>query len=144
MGLPPIQWACIAVAVLYAFRCGGRPEKIGAVIIAAASAIDRLWHFIVVDPTASTVESFLFSLDTVSLLAAYILALKADRIWTMPFASTFLLAVCAHVAMAIDVEMHPLVYAILIQGPFWLSVATVLIGTSTYVRYRRAAKRGGG
>lgn len=139
MGLLTIQWICIAALVVCAFHRGGRPEQIGSLIIATASVSDRLWHLLVQEPVTATVDHWHFGLDLSMFIAAYALALSVNRIWPMPFASTCLLAVLSHLARMIQLEMHPLVYAIIAQVPFWLSITTVLIGVITYGRSRRAA-----
>ena len=143
MSLLSLQWLCILGMVAFAIRSGGRPEKIGSLIIAAASIIDRAWHLLISAPVTATVDHWHFGLDLSMFAAAYALALKADRIWPMPFASTCLLAVLAHIARIIQLDMHPLVYAILSQVPFWLSIVTVLIGTYSYawVQVSRSSRR---
>tara|TARA_B100000678_G_scaffold93932_1_gene78475 strand:+ start:1143 stop:1583 length:441 start_codon:yes stop_codon:yes gene_type:complete len=142
MGLLSIQWLCVAITVLLALWIGGRPEQIGSLIIAAASVLDRVWDILVVGPVFGTVDLWNLSLDTAMLVSAYALALTANRIWPMLFASTCLLAVFAHLARAVDLEMYPLVYAVIAQVPFWLSIAVVLIGTITHARSRRAGDAG--
>lgn len=144
MGLPQLQWACIAFMVIFAFLRGGGPEKIGSIIVAAATVIDRVWQALITEPSMLTLDEFHFVLDASLFVAAYILALRANRIWTMPFASTWLLMVFIHTAKSIDLEMHPLVYAILTQAPFWLSIATVIIGTACYARFKTTDSRGAG
>ena len=132
-----IQMALIAIAVLTAFWVGGVPEKIGSLILLFAAVINDSYYVFVAQSSYRSVDIFHLILDASIFASSFILAMIANRIWTMPFSSAALLAVFGHIVRAIDFQMEPLVYAVLIRVPFWVSIAILFGGIYYHARFRR-------
>tara|TARA_B100000678_G_C18132629_1_gene471362 strand:- start:290 stop:736 length:447 start_codon:yes stop_codon:yes gene_type:complete len=129
-----LQTALIVLCTSLAFWRGRSAEKFGSLILLTSAVVDKLYHLLIDMPVHDQVDVFHLTLDITAFVAAYALALKADRLWPMPFASALLLSVFAHLARSIDSDMAELVYAIMARAPFWLSIAILLVGISTNAR----------
>lgn len=122
----------------YAIRCGGMPERIVGIVILAGLAGDPILHqlfhlrFATVDPTHLVID--------ISRFAAFAaVALAASRFWPIWISSFQLLALGAHVAKAMDIAIHPIVYATM--SVMWsYGMLVVLIVATRY--HQRSTARG--
>lgn len=120
----------------YAIRCGGTPERIVGIVILAGLAGDPILHqllhlrFATVDPTHLVID--------ISRFAAFAaVALTASRFWPIWISSFQLLALGAHVAKAMNLAIHPIVYATM--SVMWsYGMLAVLIVATHYHRRQTA------
>ena len=130
-----IQMILLAVIVIYAWRKGGNPERWVAAILLTMVIVDRFYH-LVVGPYGhlTTTNLWHFLIDTVALASFGVIALKADRLWTLLAASAQLISVMSHVLRYLSVEMNELVYAIMYRVPFYLLIALLGLGNWRHCR----------
>jgi hypothetical protein len=125
-------------AVVYAFRCGGAPEKRVALVLAGIQATDIAYHLAGGDSSYIRLDAFHAFNDAWALIALVAIALNADRFWTLWVAALQLIATFAHYARAIDLSVHQMAYAIMIRFPMWLEVAVLILGTWNFARQQKA------
>ena len=77
-------------------------------------------------------------LDIAALFAFVLIAIRANRWWTVWLASAQVVAVVSHFLRGITSAMHPWVYAAMTRGPSWLEIALLFGGTALYQHRRRA------
>lgn len=107
-------------------------------ILVSIQVTDTLYHAVsgapglyrVVDPVHAAI-------DFAALVAMVWLALRKDRVWTLWLAGLQVIAAMSHVVRATDAVMYPIVYAIIIRGPFWAQILLVGLGTWLHTRRQR-------
>lgn len=130
-----LAMSLLALVTLYAVRQGAKPERTAAAILIGIQVIDRIYHTISGEPGIyHNVDVVHAAIDIVALAATFWLALIADRFWTLWLGALQLIAILAHLIRALEVEMYPIVYATIIQGPFWGQMVVVALGTWLYAR----------
>jgi hypothetical protein len=128
------------LVTVYAVRQGAKPERTAAAILIGIQVIDRLYHAISGEPGIyHNVDVAHAAIDIVALSGILWLALISDRFWTLWLGALQLIATLAHLIRLLEVEMYPIVYAIIIQGPFWGQMIVVVLGTWLYARRQRQA-----
>ncbi|WP_448662509.1 hypothetical protein ACG3SL_17860 [Sphingomonas sp. CJ20] len=96
----------------YAIRCGGHPERIVGILVLSTMAADPILHlsfalrFWAVDPTHVLI-------DITRFIALFAIALRANRFWPIWLSAFQLLALAAHLAKAMDLTIHPVVYGLM-------------------------------
>ena len=141
MVLQLIYWAALGACLLYAFRRGGAPERLGITIIAVGSILS----VIVASGFAArfrTVEWGILLVDVGVLIAFLAIALRTDRYWPLWAAGFHTIGVATHVATLADPDVVSRAYA-LAQG-FWAypMMIAVAIGTRNHQRRSRPPRRG--
>lgn len=133
-----LAMSILALVTIYAVRRGGRPEQTAALILVGIPLADLVYHFLSGEQgTYDGVDPVHAAFDLIVLIAFVWLALRADRFWTLWLGALQLIATLSHVIRALEVEMYPIVYAIIIRGPFWGQMFLVALGTWLYARRRR-------
>lgn len=131
--------ALLAAALGYAFWRGGGPER----------AIASLWLFLIVaDPVLHhavplryhMVDTGHLFIDLTGSLVALIIALAAYRFWPLIVAVLQFLPMLAHLARAVDIEMHPSAYLVMQVASYWLLAPILVLGTWSH--YRRVQEFG--
>jgi hypothetical protein len=134
------QIALTVVAVAYCWRRGGQPERAAAAVIPAMYLLDLLYHVIWGQVTTyDRVNVGHLVLDTAALFVFVLIAVRANRWWTIWLASAQIVAVVSHFLRGITSAMHPWVYAAMTRGPSWLEIMLLFVGTALY-QYRRRAR----
>jgi hypothetical protein len=137
-----IQMAAIALVVVYCWRRGGQPERAAATVLPAIPVLDLVYHAIWGEVTTyDRINVGHVVIDVAALLAWLIIALRANRWWTLWLVSAQLVAVLAHFLRGVTSEMHPWVYAAMNRGPSWLEIALLFVGTTLYRRRSRARSK---
>jgi hypothetical protein len=127
-------------SVTYAGLKGGGPERAVAAVLATRFVLDPLMHlylharFTTVDPTH-------LILDSATLIAFVAVALRANRFWTLWLCAFHGLAVLSHVTKALDLTIHPVVYAIM--EAMWSYMLLALLIWGTWVHQRRLTTQAG-
>lgn len=128
----------LALASVYAFRRGGKPERQVALILWGMVAFDQLYHLILRgEGIYAAVDLFHAFNDLWALAAVLFVALTANRFWTLWVASLQIIAALSHFLRLIESEMLTIVYAVIIRFPFWLQIVCLIWGTWNYDRRKR-------
>jgi hypothetical protein len=127
--------------IIFAFRQGSTPEKLGAVIVALNMCIDLLvrelyggWDF-----TAFSSSRLLIDVTELGLLLA--LALSANRVWPIFSAATQMVAVAGNLAAWGTSGGMQLAYWAVTQMPLFGQIAALAVGTYLHVRRQAVVGR---
>lgn len=103
-------WAFLAACSCYIILKGGAPERTAIGIAIAASVLTWL----VASPDVSNrwhhVEIGVFLVDFATLIAFLVLALLADRFWTLWITGIHLIGIATHTAKLLSANVVPWVY----------------------------------
>lgn len=131
-------YAALLVGCLFAsFWRGGRPERIGALDMAAGSVLT----VIVNSPLStrySSIEVRIFLVDVAVLLVFLALALRSDRYWPLWTTAMQLLVVLAHLARLADPNMLRNGYGVVMA--MWSYPQLIIIALAAW-QARRAERR---
>ena len=133
-------WALLIATSVYAFAAGGAPERLGA----AGYLLSCTASFIVLSIAPLTrfhaVEVGLFAVDVLTFIAFTLLALRADRLWTMWVSALLGLGVLGHLARWLGPDVIPWAYAVILTVWSYPILAIMAIGTLNH--QRRLARHG--
>jgi len=128
----------LAGAAVYAWRRGGGPERAVAIVLLADVLLDPLLHlflakrFTTVDPTHLV-------LGIAYLIAFVSIALKANRLWTLWLCAFHGLSVLSHVTKALDLGIHPVIYAVMQVIWSYVMLGLLIFGTRNHQRRSKTA-----
>jgi hypothetical protein len=122
------------VAVAYAAWRGGGPERATAAVFVLALAGSAEVGFLHVPGNFRVVPLALFLVDSLLLIALCVIAVRANRWWTIPVAGCQLVEVLVHACKLLDAEMIPDSYALLVTIWSWPMVALLALGTWEHTR----------
>ncbi|MGN6496625.1 MAG: hypothetical protein ACTHK5_04695 [Tsuneonella sp.] len=124
-----------------AWRWGGGPERATAAILVWFRLADWSYHGLFQQALDLTNIDLAHALiDFVAGIAAFAIALFANRIYTLWFAAAQLLAVLAHIARMLAVGIHPIAYAVMIMAPSYLQI--LLLAGGIWAHHRRVKRFG--
>ena len=128
----------LTVVVVYAFVSGRRPERIGATVMLVGTILTRFaWS---AGPGRfAHVEIGVLAVDIGAFVAWALLAIRTNRNWTLWLAAFQLVALLGHLAKLIDPGMLQAGYAFLLMAWSYPMLLTILLGTRTQQKRRRAA-----
>ncbi len=127
-------------AIAFAWRCGGRPERQGAVILGVMFAISALGHAFApliyksVDPIGVVV-------DLIGLVGFGWLGFVSRRLWPLWAGSLQLLSTGAHFVRALHIPVRAPVYYWMKSVPTIAVVLLLIFGTWAHVRRERKSKQ---
>lgn len=119
-----IYYVILALCCLYAGWRGGRPERIGILIVVLASLATTaagLTHF----SLFHSVEYGIFAVDIITLGALLWLALSSDRFWPLWATGFHAVGVMTHMVMLLRPDAIPYAYAMM-QGLWAYPVLTAM------------------
>ena len=133
-------WALLIATSVYAFAAGGAPERLGA----AGYLISCTASFVLLSIAPATrfqsMEVGVFVVDILTFLAFIVLALRANRLWTIWVASLLGLGVLGHLARWLGPDVIPWAYAVILSVWSYPILAIMLFGTLNH--RRRVALQG--
>ncbi len=138
MGVPEQTafFLLLIVAVSLAFWRGGAPERWGAAIIVAMVLLQVGGESLF--PSGFTsVDPLSLMTDVVGTVGFGVLALQARRVWPLWATSLQLLSLSAHFARWADIDIPPIVYAVMRGTPTFLALLAIVVGTILHVSRRR-------
>ena len=127
------------VAIGYALRKGGGPERAMAAIATLMIASDQTLHLLI-PPTYAALDTGHLAIDIFGASATMFLALIAYRFWPMIAAALHILPLLAHLSRYFDIALHPAAYMIMQVASSW-PVAPLLI-VATWRHQRRMTQHG--
>lgn len=139
MGVNLFFVSLLAVVCVYSWWQGGAPEKIGATIFATGTA---LTHALVAAPASRyhSVEHGILVVDAVGFAAFLILALCANRFWTLWVTGLLGVALVGHLAKLFSPGVIPWAYQVVLS--IWSYPILALIAAGTWFHLRRVRLHG--
>lgn len=125
--------AILLVALGYAVRRGGGPERAMAAIAIAMVVSDAALHrFVPVE--FATLDTGHLVIDLFGASSTTLLALVAHRFWPMCAAVLHILPLLAHSSRILDVTLHPAAYLTMQVTPSWLIPPILILATWRHQR----------
>lgn len=125
----------------YAFVRGAGPERAAAATILGMELTDRLNHAIFgpkIELLSIDIAHAVIDLGT--FVAFLWIALRANRVYPLWLAGFQLIALSAHAAREVALDISQIGYYIMFVGPSYFQIMTVAIGTWTH--HRRVLRYG--
>lgn len=121
--------AFFAFCLLFSWRYGGAPERV-AMLAQATAAVLTIAAIFFVPHLASfrKLAAALFVIDVGLCITLTIIALRANRLWTIVLAGLQLSTVIAHLSKALFPALPAASYGIFAQFWAWPMLVTTLIG----------------
>ena len=116
------------VAIGYALRKGGGPERAMALIAATMIASDQALHLLV-PPEYASLDVGHLAIDLFGASSTMFLALIAYRFWPMIAAALHILPLLAHLSRQFDFALHPAAYLIMQVSSSWLVPPLLIVAT---------------
>lgn len=136
-----LQTIAFVLLALAAWRWGGGPERALAAVLIWLKAADWVYHGILQGSLdLHDIDRAHALIDIAACAGAFAVALYANRIYPLWFAAVQLLAVFAHLARAMAVDILPVVYAIMFIAPSYLQICILAAGL---LLHRRRVRRFG-
>lgn len=134
--LEVIFLAFFVSAIAFAFWKGGGPERAVAVSFWAASLL-TLAVATTVNLRFQQVELGILAVDAILLLALLIIAVKANRRWTLLVATMQILIVMGHTAKAVHPNLARSAYVMVTESWPFLQLTVLMIGTEFHRQRRK-------
>lgn len=129
----------LLIALGYAARKGGGPERWMAGILLLMLLADQALH-LMVPARYGAVDLGHFTIDIFGAMATGLLALVAHRFWPMVAAVLQLLPLLAHFSRFVNLEMHPAAYMTMQVSASWLLPPLLVL--ATWRHQQRLRRRG--
>ena len=134
-----VYFAILFGCCLYTAMRGGWPERIGAAILTVGSIL-TLATLSSAATIYSSLEFNVFVVDVATLLAFLVLALRANRLWTLCITALQLVGTAGHAVKLVDPQVLPYAYAFALR--FWSYPMMLLLLIGTWNHQKRLAKFG--
>ena len=128
------------VAMGYAWRCGGRPERTGAVILGIMLTVTALGHAFV-PLIYMTVDPIGLAVDLIGLVGFSWLGLVSRRLWPLWAGSLQLLSTGAHFVRALHIPVRAPVYYWMKSLPTVAVVLLLIFGTWAYTKREKKSRQ---
>lgn len=129
----------LLVALGFALKKGGAPEKMMAAILIAMLVSDQVLHLFI-PVRFATIDTGHLVIDLGAAAATIALAMVAYRFWPMIAAALQTLPLLGHFSRAVDISMHPIAYLTMQVAASWLLPPLLILATW---RHQRRLKRSG-
>jgi hypothetical protein len=133
--------ALVCLAGFVAYRRGGPPERVAAMVIVSWVAADALYHLVFGFSNFATVVPFHVALDGAELAAIIWLALRANRVWPMFAAAAQVMCVSGHIAVLVQPEGAHRAYWAMTQLPQYIQLTSLLAGAFAHQKRLRMIGR---
>ncbi|WP_168176216.1 hypothetical protein [Novosphingobium sp. PC22D] len=129
----------LVLSVILAVWKGDAPERCGAAVVMAMDCL-QLGSILFIPRVYIAVDMVSVVVDGVGFLGFAAIAVHAMRIWPLWAAALQLISLSAHFARHFEIDVEPMVYAVMKSAPTFLVIVVLLIGT--LVNWLRRARRG--
>lgn len=127
-----------AFAIIFALRCGGRVERLGAKLVLFMVFLS-LVAYPAEDLSKRAMELDWLFQDLVGLIGFALLGINSKGVWPLWAAAFQLLSVGAHGIMLSGMALRPLVFAWMTSGPTWAVLLLLIAGTLGHRRQMRSS-----
>lgn len=128
MGVNILFVVLLAACCLYAWWGGGAPERIGAAIMAAGTALSHL-AYLASRQNFRQLEAGILLVDIAAYLAFLALALRANRFWPLWMTAFLGVGIAGHLAMQLSPAILPYAYRFVLSVWSYPMLALIAIGT---------------
>jgi hypothetical protein len=125
------------MACAFAYRRGGRPERLAVAIISAWILIDLVYHWWFGSSSFDAVDPFHVVLDGAELVAIVTLAVRANRLWPLWAAAAQLMYVSSHLVALIEPGGMRRAYWAMTQVPLYIQLIALVLGAAAHARRKR-------
>lgn len=134
-----LQDALIILIFSAALYWGGKPERIIALCyFAAFKMMDTIYHTIWgVTFQLNSLDLFHAFMDGTAFVLFLLVALFANRFYTMLIAAFQLLSVFAHLVRELSDTIEPIAYAVMVIAPSWGIIISLGFGVLAHVRRKK-------
>lgn len=138
--MSPTLFIPLLIIVLgYALIKGGTPERLAALIIIVAS-VSTVTTWAPSDLRYKSVEVGIFLTDFFMMLALVVLALKAERFWTLWVAAFQVMQFASHIPEVLVPDLLPVTYKVVIS--IWSYPMLILLAIGTFRHSQRVRAYG--
>lgn len=134
--LSSVVLATLVILALLAFRFGGEPERMLALLLLVTDMADNSYHWIFGRSDFVNVEPVHVVLDLITLAGVLWVALRANRFWPLPVCSLQLIVVTGHLSVYSPVPGLNRAYWAISTFPGWLQMLLLLVGITAHARRR--------
>jgi hypothetical protein len=124
-----------------AYRHGGPPERLAAVLIVVWIIADAIYHLLFGPSGFDKVDPVHLILDGGELGAIIWLALNANRTWPLWAAAAQVICVSGHIAVLIEPDGMRRAYWAMTQLPQYIQLTALLCGATAHARRVRLMGR---
>lgn len=134
-----LQDVLIILVCSAAFCWGGKPERLVALAyLGAFSVMDTIYHAISgVVFQLNSLDPFHAFMDGTAFVLFLLIALYANRLYTMLIAAFQLLSVFAHLVREMSDNIEPIAYAVMVVAPGWGIIISLGFGVFAHVRRKK-------
>lgn len=130
-----LQLVLLGIAIALGFWRGGGPERACAGVYLAMWLSDRLYHFAFGKIAAlGGADLGHIVIDALVAFSLVLVALYANRNYTLWLASMQLVALLSHFLRIISPSIDPTAYALLMAFPMYLAVLIFVVGVIRHLR----------
>jgi len=140
MSLVPWFLALFGLSTGYALWRGGGPERVTAAVFVAGVLASVTVGLFRIPGDFATVPIRLLTIDVLGAILFAWIAIRANRLWTIPFAACQLLTALAHFARLADPGIIPKGYMFLTVIWSWPMVLLLAWGTYLYRERKRIGR----
>lgn len=131
----PIQFAVMSIITVLALWKGDGPERSVGIVILTMFLTDRVYHLAFgAGLTLGSVDPYHAAVDLAVTVALVIIALRANRMYTLCIAGFQIIALTAHLARELLPAMSPIAYLILFILPSYFQLVTLALGLGAHRR----------
>ncbi len=128
-------------AFLWSLLKGKGPEIASATALVAMFVVSILYWLIIGDQDRlNTVDLGTLIIDLLTAAALIVIALRANRMYTLWLAGFQIIATFAHLARGLSDAISPLAYAIMYIGPSYFQI--IILGFGIWAHQRRVSRHG--
>ncbi len=128
-----LRFAIAAIAV-FAFRKGGEPERLVAVVLCATAVLDLGNHAVFGQPVYFMVNPGHLVIDLWATFALMWIALRANRAWPLWVSAAQIIVVLGHMSKIVELSLVRYGYFAMIQLPLNVQAVALLLGTVAHLR----------
>lgn len=124
----------VAGIIVFAFRKGGEPERLVALVLVATAGIDLINHAVFGETEFFAVDPGHLVIDSWAMIVLLSVALRANRGWPMLVSAAQIIVVLGHLSKIVELSLVRYGYFAMIQMPLIIQAIALLLGTVAHVR----------